>query len=75
MPASLHLIFPQGLPPIIRYGQDIIAHVVATRAYAWARPIFIEAGIEVLDRAHASTSEWAAGCVSFFSTFALLMSF
>jgi hypothetical protein len=62
----LNLIFSQA-SRIISYGRGLMARVITTCAYAWARSIVVEAGIEVLDHALAFAVEWAARCVSSFS--------
>jgi len=54
MPAFLDL-FPQGTPNIIR--------IVANCAYAWLRPIVVEAGNDVLQRAEGDLAGWAARCI------------
>jgi hypothetical protein len=60
MPLSLtNTIFPQAATRIIRYGQDVLARVVATRAYASVRPIVTGAGTEILVQVHAFSVEWA----------------
>jgi hypothetical protein len=63
MPTSLNTMFSQTPPWIIRYGQDLVGHVIATRAYAWAYSIIVEAGTELLERAHRFAVEWEARCV------------
>jgi hypothetical protein len=65
MPASL---FPQA-PHIIRYGEELIASVVATRAYAWVCPIVVGAVRETLEQVHLFVVDWTVRCVSIFSTF------
>lgn len=37
---------------IIHYGQEFLVRVVATRLFIWARPIVVDAGIEVLAQGH-----------------------
>jgi len=64
MPASLNFLFPQAPPRIICYGQDLIACVVATDAYAWACPILMEVGTEVLKQACMLAVGWGARCIS-----------
>ena len=70
MPASLHLLFPQALPQIRRYSQDLMARIAAAGAYAWVRPILVQAGIEVVERARVFAVGWGRRCVSLFSYFA-----
>lgn len=60
MPPFFHLIM-QYVPHVIR--------IVATHAYALVRPILIEAGRDVLERAQGLLVGWAARCVSFTSLF------
>lgn len=57
---TFNIIFSQAPSWIIRYGRDLIAHVNATPAYAFARPIIVEAGIELLEQAHRFAVEWEA---------------
>ncbi|KAF8496543.1 hypothetical protein F5888DRAFT_1804224 [Russula emetica] len=60
MPTLLNFFFPQGTPRIIRFGHGFMAHVVATRAYIWARPILVGVGAELLERGQA----FAVGSIS-----------
>jgi hypothetical protein len=66
-----NLIFLQLPPWIVPYVRGLMARVVATVAFAWARGIFIEGGTDVLDRALAFAREWASRCVLIFSQFAI----
>lgn len=59
MPAPVQFIL-QFYPRIVRYGRDLVSRVVSPYLYDFARPILIEAGAEVLARAHIHTDEWAA---------------
>ena len=54
MPPFLDL-FPQGTPNIIR--------IIVNCAYAWSRPIIVEAGNDVLQRAEGHLVGWAARCI------------
>jgi hypothetical protein len=67
---SSSLKTPPPLPPgIINHGQDLMAHVVVTRAYAWTHSIVIQVGAKLLQQAHAFAVERAARCVSIFLYF------
>jgi hypothetical protein len=66
MPAPHRLIFPQDLSRIIQHGLDLMAHILARRAYACVRSIVVEVGVEVLQGARAFAVERATRCVSFF---------
>jgi hypothetical protein len=46
---------------IIRHGQDLIGRVVGTRGYAWAHPLFVEAGAEIHERACLFAIDWTIG--------------
>jgi hypothetical protein len=52
-----------------------MAHVMATHAYAWARPIVVESAAVVVEQAHAMAVGHAARCVSISSHFGILMPF
>jgi len=60
---SLNLVFSQPPSWIVLFGKDLMARVVATDAYAWARYIVIEGGTELLDRGLVFAKEWSARCV------------
>jgi len=72
MPASLHL-FLQGTFRIVRYGRVLLARVVSSRLYIWARPVLVEAGAELLMRGDAFAVGWTAKYVLFLPFWALLM--
>jgi hypothetical protein len=61
--------FSQALPRIFRYGQDLMGRIIASDAYAWARPILIEVGVELLERARVLAVGWSTRCVSLISFF------
>ncbi|KAF8494087.1 hypothetical protein F5888DRAFT_1805668 [Russula emetica] len=69
MPVSLNLFFPQGTPPIIRYGRDMMARVVATSTCTWTGTILIAAGAELLEGARVFAVDRVASakgrCVHF----------
>lgn len=56
---TIHFILQTTLR-IVRQGQGLLARVVDMRLYAWARPILIEAGAELLARGQVFVVEWAA---------------
>jgi len=60
---------PQPPTRIIQYGQNLMARIIATDAYAFARPILIEVGAEVLGRARVHAVSWGAKYVSVLSFF------
>lgn len=75
MPAILQVFSLQHIYDIIGYGQGIVARIMATRAYAWARPIVVESAVVVVEQARAMAVEHAARCVSISSHFGILMPF
>ena len=44
----------------MRYSRDVVACVVATRAYAWVCSIAVEAATDLLEQAHEFAVEWVA---------------
>lgn len=60
MPAFLQISL---ISHVVHYGQDVVARVVATRAYAWVRPFIIEAAVSVVEQAHAFAVARKARCV------------
>ena len=68
--------FLQSLVQVfIRYCQDVVARIVATRLYAWVRPFLIEAAAVVVEEARSSVVQEAARSVFFFHVIFLLMIF
>jgi hypothetical protein len=56
--------FLQIASRIIRHSQDFVCRVVGTRGYAWAHPIFVEAGAEIQERARLFATDWMDRYVS-----------
>jgi hypothetical protein len=54
-----HFTQPSPMPPFL----PNIIRIVVNCAYAWLRPIIVEAGNEVLQRAEGHLVGWAARCV------------
>jgi len=61
----LPLLLLLNTPRVIHYVRVLITRVLATRAFTRSRQVFVEAGVEVLERAHEFAVGWEARCMSF----------
>ena len=66
----LRITFPQVPPAVIRYIWDFLTRVIARRVLPWARSVFVEAGVGVLQLAHTfaidRTAEYVISLFFFF---------